>query len=298
MAAAADAFGVTALGGGERARFFAAGRGPGLACLTATFRRHAYAPHTHDSYVIGTVIEGFEAFHVTGRPYVIGPGEVCLLPPGVVHDGRPAGDGFTYRITYPEPEVLAAVSADGDDRAAAPRFAQPVVRDADLAARLAAAHALIDRDGPSLAGDEALLNAYTLALARHAEGGGVGAAIQGGRDPSAVGRALAYLDAHFAEPVDLATLAAVAGVPRVRLIRAMRRQTGLTPHAWLTDRRVRAAARLLRDGIAPAEAALAAGFCDQSHLGRAFRARVGVPPGAYRAAHASLLSKTGSVASA
>lgn len=295
--ATAAAFGLTALGGGERARFFAAGRGPGLACLTATFRRHAYAPHTHDSYVIGTVIEGYEAFKVAGQPHVIGPGEVCLLAPGVVHDGRPAADGFTYRITYPEPEVLAAVAADGDDRAMAPRFRQPVVRDADLAARLAAAHALIDRDGPTLAGDAALLGAYTLALARHAEdGGGTAVKATTAAEPDAVGRALGYLDAHFAEAVDLATLAAAAGVPRVRLIRAMRRQTGLTPHAWLTDRRVRAAARLLRTGIAPAEAALAAGFCDQSHLNRAFRVRIGVPPGAYRAAHASLLSKTGSVA--
>lgn len=301
MGAAADGFGLQDLAAGERARFFAADRGAGLACLTATFRRHAYAPHTHDSYVVGTVIEGIEAFAVAGRPHLIGPGEVCLLPPGVVHDGRPVGDGFTYRITYPEVDVLAAVHQDASERdsAAAPRFSHPVVRDADLAARLAAVHAAIEHDGPTLAGDVALHGAYVLALARHAEDGGTVATTLAASvpvEPTAVERALAYLDGHFAEAVDLATLAAAAGVPRTRLIRAMRRQTGMTPHAWLTDRRVRAAARLLRRGGAPADVADACGFCDQSHLNRAFRARVGVTPGAFRAAHASLSSKTAGAA--
>ncbi|MBP0651615.1 AraC family ligand binding domain-containing protein, partial [Mycobacterium tuberculosis] len=82
------------------------------ACLTATFTRHAYAPHTHDSYVIGTVIDGYEAFNVAGRPMLLGPGDVCLLDPGIVHDGRPAGEGFTYRITYPETDILATVARD------------------------------------------------------------------------------------------------------------------------------------------------------------------------------------------
>jgi AraC-like DNA-binding protein len=210
----------------------------------------------------------------------------------VVHDGRPAGDGFTYRITYPEADILASAAADAAERdgIGAPVFARPVVGDADLAARLAAAHARAERDGPTLAVDEAFHAAYVLAVARHAEpgrtaGGAVAAALARAApaEMSAVGRALAYLDAHYAEAVDLATLAAVAGVPRTRLIRATRRQTGLTPHAWLMDRRVRSAVRLLRAGLGPAEVAAACGFCDQSHLNRAFRARVGVPPGAFRA---------------
>jgi AraC-like DNA-binding protein len=297
--ATADGFGLGELAGGERARFFAAGRDRALACLSATFTSHAYAPHTHDSYVLGTVTSGFEAFNVAGRPHVIGPGEVCFLEPGVVHDGRPAGDGFTYRITYPDASVLADIAADASERTAeAPYFGRPVVADADLAVRLAAAHMAAERDGPTLASDVALHAAYALAIARYAEAGGAVAAALERRmasERAAVGRALAYLDAHFAENVDLERLAAAADVPRTRLIRAMRRQTGMTPHAWLTDRRVREAVRQLAAGAAPVDVAVACGFCDQSHLNRAFRARVGVAPGAFRAARASLSSKTGRV---
>ena len=69
---------------------------------------------------------------------------------------------------------------------------------------------------------------------------------------------------------------------RSSLIRASRQETGLTPHAFLTDRRVRAAVRQLSAGDAPVDVAMACGFCDQSHLNRAFKARIGVPPGAFR----------------
>src|SRR5689334_8713924 len=46
------------LAAGEGARFFGATQFPGLDCLTATFRTHVYAPHTHETYVVGTVHAG------------------------------------------------------------------------------------------------------------------------------------------------------------------------------------------------------------------------------------------------
>lgn len=66
------------------------------------------------------------------------------------------------------------------------------------------------------------------------------------------------------------------------LLRAFRAAYGLPPHAWLTGERVRAARRMLEDGLPPAETALAVGFTDQPHLNRHFTRIVGVPPGAYQ----------------
>ncbi len=126
---------------------------------------------------------------------------------------------------------------------------------------------------------------FSAALARHGvlPAAGTSPSLAAPREPGPVARAIAFLDGHYEDDVDLATLAAVAGIPRTRLIRAMRRETGLTPHAWLTDRRVRAARAFLTAGLAPAEVAARCGFCDQSHLNRAFKARMGVSPGAFRA---------------
>jgi AraC-like DNA-binding protein len=92
------------------------------------------------------------------------------------------------------------------------------------------------------------------------------------------------MEAHLAEDLELADLAGVAGLSRSHFIRSFQRETGLTPHAFLTDRRFRAAKRLLERGEAPGEVATACGFFDQSHLNRIFKARMGVTPGVYRAA--------------
>jgi AraC-like DNA-binding protein len=59
---------------------------------------------------------------------------------------------------------------------------------------------------------------------------------------------------------------------------------GITPHAYLVQRRVRLARGLLAAGRTPAQAAAEAGFADQSHLTRAFLRQLGVTPGRYRAA--------------
>jgi AraC-like DNA-binding protein len=42
---------------------------------------------------------------------------------------------------------------------------------------------------------------------------------------------------------------------------------------------------LLKRGTSPADTAASVGFADQAHLTRAFKARLGVSPGAYRRAH-------------
>lgn len=273
----------------ETARFFNV-RGPyALECLAARFRSHAYAPHTHDSFVVGTIVAGCETFNIAGTRHYARPGHLVLIDPGIVHDGEPVDDGFAYRISYPSAELLLAAAADASERALGglPHFPLPIVADAELAGLLAAVHRLAEAGCDALELDEKLLGFFVRLLARH---GSMASPIRAAserpapREGGPVAQAIDYLDTRFAEAVDLATLSDVAGIPRTRLIRAMRRETGLTPHAWLTDRRIRAARRMLSGGDSPADVAVACGFYDQSHLNRAFKARVGVSPGVFQAA--------------
>ncbi len=86
----------------------------------------------------------------------------------------------------------------------------------------------------------------------------------------------------MSEAADLQRVARHVGLSAWHLIRVFRKATGLTPHAWLIDRRVHQARELLRAGETPSLIAVQCGFADQAHLTRAFKARLGVTPGQYK----------------
>lgn len=276
----ADALDQTPLGAGERAKFWREPRYRDLECLSASFRTHAYELHTHETYVIGSISAGCERFSVDGVNYAARRGDLCMLHPEAVHDGEPEGDGYAYRMIYPSIGLLAELAHDLTGKAprGTPGFPAPVVRDPELSEAFMAAHRAMEARGAALEADEAMVDILGRILARHGRiaepDGKLG-------EPGAVGRARDYLAANVTENVDLATLADVAGLSRSHLIRAFKKSMGLTPHAFLVDRRVRLARTLLLGGQLPAEAALASGFADQAHMTRAFKARIGVTPGRF-----------------
>jgi len=278
----AEALGTMPLAAGEGARFFSPARFPSLDCLTATFRTHVYAPHTHETYVVGVIDAGCETWNARGARHYAGPGDVLFNLPLDVHDGAPFGDGYTYRMTYPSVAFMQHVASVvcGRPVTATPTFPASVVRDPDGARLFAGAHAALEHGLDTLASEELLLRAYGGLLVRHAD---VRPATLG-REPGPMSRVRDAIEQRYVESLTLAELAEIARVSTYHLIRAFRAEVGLTPHAYLVDVRVRRARDLLRADRPPAEVALRVGFADQAHLTRAFKARIGVPPGAYRRA--------------
>ena len=102
-----------------------------------------------------------------------------------------------------------------------------------------------------------------------------------GAPSRAVARAVAFIEASFAQPVSLATLAATAGLSVSRFATLFRQEVGISPHRYVCLVRVRHAQTLLRNGVPPSLVATEVGFFDQSHLGRHFLRTVGVTPGNY-----------------
>lgn len=280
-----ETLGIRPLGTGERADLFLARHFDSLECLKARFSSHAYAPHAHDTYVIGTIETGCEAWSVRGERHYGGPGDVTFVNPLEVHDGEPIGGGYSYRMTYPALTLMREVASSlaGWRRGGTPFFPATRVHDPEGAALLSRAHRAMEAGPEGLVGEELLLRAYAHCLVRHA---GLPVRPLGG-EAGPVARAQALMAARHDEALSLAVIAGRVGLPRHHLIRAFRRETGLTPHAWLVDLRVRRARERLRRGEAPGAVAAATGFSDQAHLTRAFKARLGVTPGAFRAAHRS-----------
>jgi AraC-like DNA-binding protein len=70
---------------------------------------------------------------------------------------------------------------------------------------------------------------------------------------------------------ELSRFARATNVTRFQVIRDFEQVTGFTPAAFVRDRRVRLASRLIEGGEMLANAALSAGSADQSHFSRAFK---------------------------
>jgi AraC-like DNA-binding protein len=104
------------------------------------------------------------------------------------------------------------------------------------------------------------------------------------RASPSVARAVSRLEAVPEVATSLAELAMLSDVSRFQLLRGFSREVGVTPHAYLIQLRVKLARRHLALGRPLAEAALKAGFADQSHMSRAFVRQFGVTPGRYQAA--------------
>jgi AraC-like DNA-binding protein len=91
----------------------------------------------------------------------------------------------------------------------------------------------------------------------------------------------------YRERISLDQLAACAGLSPFHFLRVFVQDVGLTPHAYLNQIRVREARRKLSLGAPCAQVALDCGFCDQSHMVRAFKRSTGVTPGQYQNAHST-----------
>jgi len=271
----------------EVARYWQHAAVAGVDLLRAKFITHRYGRHAHETYTFGLIEAGVEEFDYGGTLLRAGPGAVALLDPEIVHTGQAATpSGWTYRVLYPEVSVVTEVAEQLGWRRGTPRFPQTVLYDARSAALLRSAHRAAEH-GDQLASSGLLTCALAGLLKAHAANGTVAVrdttrAAGAGRAPAAVRSVCELLNERLAEPPTLAELAAVTGLSQFALLRAFRAETGLPPHAYLNQLRVRRARSLLDDGLPPTDVAALTGFADQPHLTRHFKRVVGVPPGAYQ----------------
>jgi AraC family transcriptional regulator len=96
-------------------------------------------------------------------------------------------------------------------------------------------------------------------------------------------RAMEFLEANFQRRVTVAEVAAQSGIHPSYLAELFRGRYATSVGEWVRNRRLEFARDALRNPAMPISCvAVKAGFADQSHLTRLFRARFGVTPAEYR----------------
>ncbi|WP_028224188.1 AraC family transcriptional regulator [Paraburkholderia ferrariae] len=248
--------------------------------------RHTFARHTHDQFGIGVIVRGAQK-SASGRGMVeAGPGHTITVNPGEVHDGMPIGDaGRAWRMLYFDPWVVADAMLDvSEGRTHRYEFTRPVMHQPQFAQHFLALYSAMTAAEAGHADTlrEALL--LTLLAGAAPSDASIETRVP---VPAGIARARSRIDDDPTAPLTLAELAQDCGLSRFQLIRAFSRATGLTPHAYLMQRRILGARRLIAQGVPLAQAAAASGFADQSHMTRLFVRNYGISPSLYASACAA-----------
>lgn len=250
---------------------------PGVARVDAKLHDFAFPVHSHRHVCIGLMHEGEHDCRYGVRRHAVTAGDLMLVNPGEVHDGRPSGRrGRLYSMLEIDPEAFRTLCSEtiGTDQF---EFRNAVVR--HPGAR------------------EALNSWLSRLLGRNAHAERDAAALFVGCLSEIAGRAPGLTSAGgLAERVarrmreehsgadSIGGLGAEMGVSRYQLIRAFKENFGLTPEDYRRQLRIERARAMLTGRSRLADIALASGFADQSHMTREFRRLIGISPAAYRRA--------------
>jgi AraC-like DNA-binding protein len=161
-----------------------------------------------------------------------------------------------------------------------PYFPNPVVDDRHAAGLLVTLHRVLEHSTTQLERDIHLHTALGALIARHAKNRPL-ALLRLADERASVGRVRHNLETRYMENPTLDELAQIAGLSPYHLVRVFRAETGLPPHAYLTQVRIPRAKAHLQAGEPIVSVAAATGFSDQSHFTRRFKRIVGVTPGQF-----------------
>lgn len=244
--------------------------------IEACFTDVAFSPHRHDTYTIGVTLQGVQSFDYRGETRNALPGNLVILHPDELHDGRAGTDaGFRYRTIYIEPAAIQralggkALPFIDKGISSDPRLSKavlPLLEDLD--------HAFDDLEWHDVLFDLAMALAETAGQKESRSCANYGA----------TEKARQLIHDNLDDGVTLDELERATGHDKWELSRDFRALFGTSPHRYQTMRRLDQARAMLLDGNSLSDTAAACAFADQSHFTRQFKKTWGLTPKAWAGA--------------
>lgn len=247
----------------------------------------AYHYHEFDKIVI--FLGGRASYIIEGRSYFLEPWDVLLVSHHLIH--KPVTDPdhpYERVVIYLDPGFLSASGTQGEDLASGFHLARE------------RQFALMRPDGREREALEGLLERLEQALEDRGFGADLLARtcflqllIQLDRamirdrtpqdrtvsqyDPK-IAQVLSYINEHLGEQLTVDALARRVYTSKFHFMRRFKELTGYSVHQYITQKRLLAAAELLRAGTSAQTACGRCGFQDYSAFHRAFRRQFGASP--------------------
>ncbi|MFM0122121.1 AraC family transcriptional regulator [Paraburkholderia sp. RL18-101-BIB-B] len=240
-----------------------------------------YAKHSHETFSIGAVTGGRSEYLNRHAREWIGVGAVVMMNPDDVHACNPVADErWSYRMMHVDVAWLTGLQHElgFSENHAFRAFSQTLSTDAELFDGLNRLHAiLVDDDTDTLRKQSAAITFFSEVQNK------LNPAVLPDHDASRqLTRAAEFIAENCTRSLKLEDICEAADLSASHLIRAFKQRYGMTPHAYLINRRIQYSRAQLRRGRVIADVALDAGFADQAHLQRIFKRLVAATPGQYR----------------
>ena len=245
--------------------------------------------HYHEFDKIVLFLSGTASYIIEGRSYFLEPWDVLLVSHHLIH--KPVidpSDPYERVVLYLDPGFVRSHSTPEGDLTACFRLARerqfalmrPDPAQREQLRRLLAAleEAVADRGfaGGLLARTcflQLLIHLNRAMVQDHTD-----RVRSASRHDPKIERALAYINDHLADELTVDALAGQAYVSKYHFMRRFKQCTGCSVHRYITQKRLLAAADLLRAGVSAQNACARCGFQDYSTFQRAFRRQFGATP--------------------
>ena len=245
--------------------------------------------HYHEFDKIVIFLSGRASYIIEGRSYFLKPWDVLLVSHHLIH--RPVTDPdhpYERAVIYLDPGFLSASGTRGEDLASCFRLArerQFALMRPELGER-EKLKGLLDSLERALGalgfGGDLLARTCFLQLLVFLNRAMIRDRTH--RDQSVsqydpkVAQALSYINDHLGEELTVDGLARQVYTSKFHFMRRFKELTGYPVHQYITQKRLLAAAELLRAGVSAQAACGRCGFQDYSAFHRAFRRQFGASP--------------------
>jgi AraC-like DNA-binding protein len=251
----------------------------GMECTSGVNLTHHFPFHFHYEYSIGISLRGLQRFDLLGDSLLVPPGSVMLVNPREMHAHFSLNDlGWDYKMLYVPTDIIQYLRKKGLLNPSEQLFGPTLLTNAASYSNWSAFFSQTEEISEELL--------FSLISATFKEGS---PKLEISPKPTQMEDIKKYLEAHFPDKLDLNALAKKFRVDKFQLIRHFKKHTGVTPQVFLTIVRVEKARKFLDEQYPLVEAALEAGFYDQSHFHRYFHRFTSFTPGQYRTRQADSL---------
>lgn len=255
----------------------------GIELFEANETRETYVRHAHCEFAIGSILQGIGGYWCRGTHHVLPCNSLTLMNPDEPHTGYAVNGVLQYKMLYATEEAVRSLLDVGPLRG----FSEinPTDRGQETGlALLELANLLKHRPGvipaKTMRIDEVLHNLLTRVFQCY----GRQVLRRPGKEPQAVRRIAERINANVdlgrAEDLTIAELAEEVGLNPNYMIQSFTRAMGISPYAYLLNRKICRSKEMIASGMRPLDVALELGFYDQSHFIRVFHKVLGVTPSA------------------